>query len=315
MPRLLSNAERKLTMVASSAHPQRHSHVADIVAQVVRAPAAWLFAAVWLASLLVLVVSGHDFDLLTIVVFPLLTLATAAMTQPQTEAPTPRAERPRVWLYLGLTLLFVVLTGWRGLVFHKVLAPDAYLPLWSPLVAWLQELGAQWFGNITYVANPVTYVALPLLALLLAGARLPNLGFRRGSDIRRVLLLWCAMPLVFFAYALLGGQLTPARLMGRFITNFLANGFSEEFLFRGALQTQLHRLTTPGWALVIQALVFGAWHLGLGYTTTGHSGLLPALATVIVHQALVGLAYGVIFERTRNLLAPSIVHFVVDSMS
>ncbi len=301
-------------MVASSAPPLRRGHAADIVAQVVRSPAAWLFAAVWLTALLILVVSGHDFDPLTIAVFLLLTLATAPMTTPRLEAHTPRAEQPRVWLHLGLTLLFVVLTAWRGLVFHKVLAPDAPIPLWSPLVGWLQALGAQWLGNITYVANPVTYVALPLLALLLAGARLRSLGFGHGYDIRRVLLLWCAIPLVFFVYALVWGTLTPLGLVGRFIANFLSNGFSEEFLFRGALQTQLRRLVSPGWALVIQALVFGAWHLGLGYTTTGHSGLLPALATVIVHQAVVGLAYGVIFERTGNLLAPSIVHIVVDSM-
>lgn len=301
-------------MVASSAHPHRRSQAAHIVAQVARSPAAWLFAAAWLVSLLILVVSGHDFDPLTIAIFLLLTLATAVMTTPRLEAPTLRAGRPRAWLYLGLTLLFVVLTAWRGLVFHKVLAPDAFVPLWSPLVGWLQGLSSQWFGNGNYLTNPVTYVALPLLVLLLAGARPRSLGFGHGSDIRHVLLLWCAIPLVFFAYALVWGQLTLVGLLGRFIANFLSNGFSEEFLFRGALQTQLRRLARPGWALVIQALVFGAWHLGLGYTTTGHSGLLPALATVIVHQAVVGLAYGVIFERTGNLLAPSIVHILVDSM-
>lgn len=301
-------------MVASSAHPHRGGQAAHIVTQVVRSPAAWLFAAAWLASLLILVVSGHDFDPFTVAVFLLLTLATAAMTTPRREAPTTPAERPRLWLQLGLTLLFVGLTAWRGLVFHKVLASDAFVPLWSPLVGWLQGLSSQWFGNGNYVTNPATYVALPLLVLLLAGARPRSLGFGHGYDIRRVLLLWCAIPLVFFAYALVWGQLTLVGLIGRFIANFVSNGFSEEFLFRGALQTQLRRLASPGWALVLQALVFGAWHLGLGYTTTGHSGLLPALATVIVHQAVVGLAYGVIFERTGNLLAPSTVHILVDSL-
>jgi membrane protease YdiL (CAAX protease family) len=60
--------------------------------------------------------------------------------------------------------------------------------------------------------------------------------------------------------------------------------------------------------------VFGIWHLGLGFTDTGHVGLLPALASTLVHQSVVGLAYGIIFERTRNLFPSSIVHVVVNSL-
>ena len=58
------------------------------------------------------------------------------------------------------------------------------LPLWSPLVDALQRTGDQWFGNGNYVANPVTYVLLPLPVLLLVGARLPELGFGLAPVIR-----------------------------------------------------------------------------------------------------------------------------------
>jgi membrane protease YdiL (CAAX protease family) len=60
--------------------------------------------------------------------------------------------------------------------------------------------------------------------------------------------------------------------------------------------------------------VFGVWHLGSGYTNTGHSGLLPAIAITIVQQSLLGLAFGILFERTRNLLVPSVVHIALNSM-
>ena len=70
----------------------------------------------------------------------------------------------------------------------------------------------------------------------------------------------------------------------------------------------------PEWAIVIQALVFGAWHLGLGYTNTGGAGLLPAVAITIVHQATIGLAFGIVFERTRSILAPSVAHILANSM-
>jgi membrane protease YdiL (CAAX protease family) len=62
------------------------------------------------------------------------------------------------------------------------------------------------------------------------------------------------------------------------------------------------------------ALIFGTWHLGLGFDDTAHAGWLTAVASTLAHQAVLGLAFGVMFERTRNLLAPSIVHVLVNSM-
>lgn len=291
--------------------------IAHIVGTVGKSPAAWLFAVIWLGSVLILVASGNGFPffgLLSGFGYLLFSLLTVAMTTSAPGAPAAPAERLRLWLQIGLILIFIGLTAWRGLAFHNVVARGASIPLWSAFIDWLQRLGDRWFGNSNYVANPVTYVVLPLLLLLLVGARLPELGFGRGHRIWRVLLLWCAIPIIYFVYALLSGQLALGRLSARFISNFMQNGFFEEFLFRGALQTRLRRLWSPGWALVIQALLFGAWHLGLGYTNTGHNGLLPALASTIVYQAVIGLALGVIFERTRNLLAPSIVHIIVNSL-
>jgi hypothetical protein len=129
-------------------------------------------------------------------------------------------------LQVGLILAFVGLTAWRGLAFHHVVGPGAALPLWSPMVDALQRLGDQWFGNGNYVANPVTYVLLPLPVLLLAGARLAALGFGPGHQVKRVLVLWCAIPLVIFTFALRGGQLTVERLAGRFLSNALNNAFA-----------------------------------------------------------------------------------------
>jgi membrane protease YdiL (CAAX protease family) len=303
-------------MVTDSIPLNSRGNISSLVAQIGKSPATWLFVAVWMASALVLVVTGNGFPVVAALIsaaYLLLSALTVAITQPAPASPAAPAMRPRLWLQACLILLFIVLTGWTGLVFHAVVAPDAEIPLWSPLVAYLQRLGGQALGNDNYIANPVTYVAIPLLALLLTGARLAELGFGRGHRVGWVLLLWCAIPFAFFAYALFAGQLTPARLVGRFVSNFMQNGFWEEFLFRGALQTRLRQLWTPSWALVVQSLLFGAWHLGLGYTNTGHEGWLPALASVLVHQAVVGLALGVIFERTRNLLAPSIVHIIVNS--
>lgn len=291
--------------------------IAQTINGVARSPAAWTFALAWVGAALIHIITGFGFpflSLLTGIACLLLSLFTVVLTRPVAGATAPPVNHRPLWLQLGLILLFVMLTAWNGLVFHRVVPPTASLPVWSPLVIALERLGDAWFGNSNYLANPVTYLALPLLALLLVGVRWPELGLGRGQRVGLVSLLWCAIPLLYLVWALLVGQLSIGRLIGRLISNFMQNGFFEEFLFRGALQTRLRGLWGSGWALVAQALLFGAWHLGLGYSSTDQAGLLPALASVILNQAMLGLAFGVIFERTGNLLAPSAVHLLGNSL-
>jgi len=46
------------------------------------------------------------------------------------------------------------------------------------------------------------------------------------------------------------------------LRNAFSAGFSEEFLFRGALMSRLTRVVPTGWALFAQASLFGLWHYG-----------------------------------------------------
>lgn len=295
-------------------------NVLHALKQAAAARCAWFFAAVWLASVLVLAVGGHDIPVAGILVGSVLLLLSLLVTG-ATEPPLPTIAvagpaRRRVWVQLGLVVVFIALTGWSNLAFHKVIDGNANIPLWTPLVEWLQRLGEQWFGDGlgNFLANPVTYVLIPLVVLVLAGARPSTLGFGKGHRVGRALLICCAIPLLWFTYTLISGQQTIFRLLGGLASHFMQNGFLEEFLFRGILQTRLRLLAGPGWAVVLQALVFGVWHLGSGFASTGHAGLLPAIAITIVQQSLIGLALGILFERTRNLLVPSVVHIALNSM-
>jgi membrane protease YdiL (CAAX protease family) len=283
-------------------------------------PAAWAFGLLWLASALLLSLVGQASLALTGLILlggvSVFSLLTAAITEPNPPSgpPRDRGERGRLVLQLILVLLVVLLTGYRGLVFHEVLPSEPGLPGWRELVGQLERLGASWFGNDNYLANPVLYFVLPLVGLLLLGARPAGLGLGGGHRVWRVTVLWSALPLLVILYGMVAGWSTLGLVLLRLLSNALNNGFFEEFLFRGALQTRLRRFLAPSWALVAQALIFGAWHLGLGYSNTGGLGLLPALASTIASQAVLGLAFGFIFERTRNLVAPSIVHILLNSM-
>ncbi|MBL8157745.1 MAG: CPBP family intramembrane metalloprotease, partial [Anaerolineae bacterium] len=139
-----------------------------------------------------------------------------------------------------------------------------------------------------------------------------EVGLGKGHRILPVTLLWCIIPLLALIFFVTSGQTTFERVANVFVSNFMQNGFFEEFLFRGALQSRLRRLVSPFWAVVISALIFGVWHLGLGFSSTG-GNFLTALASTLAYQAFLGLAFGVIFERTRNLVAGSAVHVVLNT--
>jgi membrane protease YdiL (CAAX protease family) len=163
------------------------------------------------------------------------------------------------------------------------------------------------------IANPVQYFILPFVLLLVLGARPAELGLGRGHKVLRACLVWVAAPAIFWIILLVSGQLTFMRLVRAVVGNALQNGFFEEFLFRGALQTRLNKLVQPGWALVIQALAFGVWHFN------ANAGVAPgdpfaALAACVVSQTVSGLAYGIVFLRTRNLVAPSVAHVLMNAV-
>ena len=76
-----------------------------------------------------------------------------------------------------------------------------------------------------------------------------------------------------------------------------ASGFSEELLFRGALQ--------PRVGLLVASVLFGAMHF------LPRREMLPWTAFAIVS----GLLFGWLFEWTGNLVAPIVAHTVVNAVN
>jgi len=97
----------------------------------------------------------------------------------------------------------------------------------------------------------------------------------------------------------------------RALRNFLANGFTEEFLFRGALQTRLSQLMGEGWGLVLASLLFGAVHIAAVVPALG-GDWLAAVALCMTSQAAGGLLLGIMFLRTLSLIAPTVAHVTLN---
>ncbi|MCP6757410.1 MAG: CPBP family glutamic-type intramembrane protease [Fischerella sp. CENA71] len=83
-----------------------------------------------------------------------------------------------------------------------------------------------------------------------------------------------------------------------FVTAAIAAPLFEEFLFRGFLLPSLTRYVSVWWAIIASALLFAIAHLSL-------SEVLPLFA--------LGVVLGVVYTRSRNLLAPMLLHSLWNS--
>lgn len=239
----------------------------------------------------------------------LLAWLTARVTRPL--PPEPERERPsrgRLWAQMGVLAAVILLTGFSG-----------QIPLWSDMVAALRSAGdailpVEWFGGPgNAVANPVQYFVIPLLLLLALGAKPRELGLGRGHRVWQAALVWLIGPGLILIWPAAVGALTGPSLVRRVIGNFFQNGFFEEFLFRGAVQTRLRLFLSTPWALAVQALFFGLWHLRSN-TAAFDGNIVAGLAWCIVSQGVIGLAFGYVFHRTRNLVAPTVAHVMMNVM-
>lgn len=291
-----------------------------LIKNVLASRAAWFFAAIWVTSLIYLLVTGNGVIgsstfALGILVFCAITVV---ITKDVPEVPAADKKRPPLfWLQLAVIGFFILLTGYRGFVFNVMPGRSSTIPVWSWFGDWFADLGGRYLSGVVdhspglAAANFAGYFLIPFVILLLLGACLPDLGFGKGHRVWQVTALWVVIPLVFFALNILNGSTSLLGLGAMFLGNLLRNGFSEEFLFRGALQTRLNHWLGSDWALVLQALVFAIWHLGADTQFMG-GDVLQGLALGIASHSISGLAMGVIFQRTRNLIAPSIVHVVIN---
>lgn len=284
-----------------------------------------LFVAICVAALAVLVGTGRPLGevagalLILGLLLPLVALAATVRLPPVVPAHPWQPGEGR--LLLGLVawvLLFLLL---KGPLLEAVLPADP-----DPRLA----------DTVNALLKLAAFVLVPWLVLRGQGGGLAGNGRPTASTAR----LWIAFLVVALAglaiQALLGSQFR--RLLGGMYSNVellvggtlcfawmsLEAGLVEEFFFRWFLQSRL-----AAWAgseisgLFLGALVFGLAHApgivlrgagaveGLGDSP----GLATTLAYVVVTQGVAGLAFGVLWSRTRSLLLVVLLHGFFDALS
>ncbi|WP_255170515.1 CPBP family intramembrane glutamic endopeptidase [Natrononativus amylolyticus] len=91
--------------------------------------------------------------------------------------------------------------------------------------------------------------------------------------------------------------------------SILVIGPFEELLYRNIIQKSLYRRFSRYGAVVVGSVIFAAVHLP-AYDTGGGGEIMASLAIVFG----LSIVLGIIYERTENLLVPSVVHGLFNAI-
>lgn len=291
---------------------KRRGRVRTTVRQLVRNPFLYLLLAVYLVSAYALTLYAKPFaeTLIGLVLFGLLAalmgLVSWRVSPNEIRVKSPQRE---ALLVVGYFVFWLVLN----------------LALWPRL-----------FSRSPWLANGISFwmllVIVPALILLGRGYRLSDMGLTREhlrSNVRVTLLAGGVIGLVLLLLTpggrfLRSGQAPPTTLALGLLASLgiaiLTAGFHEEFFFRAVLQTRLSKaLGSPFKGLFLATLIFSLYHLpfrlfvGDIWPSAGQIGY--ALALTFTEPVLGGLIMGVLWLRTRNLVAPVIIHALVLAIS
>ena len=277
-----------------------------------------VLAELWAASEIILLARHMGGDALLYTLLALLLLCCCALTYRFTFPPRGAREstitRQLLPIQLALMIALLAVTGWTDALHAHVVAIP--VPVWNAMHrALVAALGAFTPSALTAAfANFVEYVVLPLALLAFLRVPLAKMGlggFTRGSA--GAAAIWLIVPIFAIAYLVLYADTSIGYVGQRLIYSFFASGFSEEFLFRGALFGRLRSFMPAQWAALVQALAFGLWRLGSD-VAHGHDGIVTALALVVPAQAAFGFAMAILVRRTGNLAIPALLHTAIDAI-
>ena len=208
---------------------------------------------------------------------------------------------------------------------------------WIALAWFGLYLGYLFWNPESELAHWITMVLIPFtiaLVALPAGRRsirraLGSVGLRRGNLAAGMgwALLVGALITVFQVFW--GGRaeaiqeiIRTGRAIWLFPLTFVLMmgmaGFTEDFLFRGFLQTRLERLMRSPWAAVIAtSLLFGVYHLPYAYLNPNwpsYGDWGAAWGAAMGNGVPGGLVIGALYVGSRgNLLACAVLHSLINA--
>jgi membrane protease YdiL (CAAX protease family) len=200
---------------------------------------------------------------------------------------------------------------------------------WAALVYFALYMAYLFAAPESELLHWLSLVAIPLVIViaLRSGNRslpaiLASFGSRRGNlgkGVGWALLLGAAFGVVQIFLSGNSAEVQEAILTGRalyllplgFVLMMLLAGFTEEFFFRGFLQTRVEALFGSKWlAVLIVALLFGVYHLPYAYFNPNWPSAgdwSAAWVAALGNGVPGGLVLGTLYVKSNRNLVPCIV--------
>jgi membrane protease YdiL (CAAX protease family) len=217
---------------------------------------------------------------------------------------------------LSYALFFIAAAWGTGMIIHDhplpILGATGFTSdLWYVLVfkiVFLLIIPWQWFRKQGYGLRdlmPGWSVRPGTIAALVV-------SFVVGLSLNQA--LW--PPIVEAAGKISGPELLIRVLLG-VVLPLLTAGIPEEIVYRGILQTRLERSGGRITAILVSALLFAGWHLPTRFLLAhGVEGTAGDLGSVLVGTGLpvfvVGVVFGVFWDRYRSILPLIAAHWAID---
>jgi len=232
------------------------------------------------------------------------------------------------WLIIDLTKKMIIQDieikrpGLELIVGLLILVIWDYLPL--PKI----DFGDKWNIGII-IKKTIIFVILPFIFLKFRKNSLSSMGLTsknwgKNLWVGFIVFLALAIPNAFFVgntgSEILSGKYSAPQvgigLFSSFIYFFLMAGFSEEFFFRAFIQTRIsYLLKSSVSGILITSLIFGLGHIqGIMQWHPGIT-IVEAFCRAFFLQTFIGIMFGLIWERTRNLIPCVFVHSGVDGLN
>jgi len=138
-----------------------------------------------------------------------------------------------------------------------------------------------------------------------AGAVIMLVFFGIGTNALMELLVMLMQKLPFYAdhyeeYVEMTSMIFGDSVFFTFLSAGVVGPILEEIMFRGLIFGELRKIMPIKIALVVQALLFGVYHIDLIQGT---------------YAAIIGLFLGFVYYRTGSMIAPTVVHMAVNLFS
>ncbi len=169
----------------------------------------------------------------------------------------------------------------------------------------ISNIGIQLLGD--FLTN-LLIVIIIMLIMLRKKQSLNITGTTRNGKI-----VACILFAIYIGIFFIKGDFSLAGIYKPFFF-LIVVGFSEEFIFRGYLFTELDKELPTYLAIIISGMMWGAMHAAIPIAVNGYSGIqsFSAIISTFGGYTAVGAIFVLLYKKSNSLIIPILVHALLD---